>query len=222
MIVEEILDLDEEGPRYERSAGTGKDEEEEFQKKSMESALRKKDALAKALEDWYADLPDQLNVDVSIPRPAPTHLIVNLAVSPAHRVTMLLTLLLNISISSPHRQWYHSAVILLHSRFISLKPDPNPTTGASQTGLYGECHLLCANAAESIVALVQVLERNKLLEQISSDVIHMLSQAALVSDYTTVLSDRWLMLSCVSNSFMVRVLCRLIYRLPGADCLPHL
>jgi hypothetical protein len=81
VIVEEILDLDEEGPRYERSTGTGKDEEEEFQKKSMESALRKKDALAKALEDWYADLPDQLNVDVSIPRPAPTHLIVNLAVS---------------------------------------------------------------------------------------------------------------------------------------------
>jgi hypothetical protein len=84
VIVEEILDLDEEGPRYERSTGTGKDEEEEFQKRSMESALRKKDALAKALEDWYADLPDQLNVDVSIPRPAPTHLIVNLAVSPAH------------------------------------------------------------------------------------------------------------------------------------------
>ena len=85
VIVEEILDLDEEGPRYERSTGTGKDEEEEFQKKSMESALRKKDALAKALEDWYADLPDQLNVDVSIPRPAPTHLIVNLAVSIAYR-----------------------------------------------------------------------------------------------------------------------------------------
>ncbi|KAG7553547.1 hypothetical protein FFLO_03054 [Filobasidium floriforme] len=164
VIVEEILDLDEEGPRYERSAGTGKDEEEEFQKKSMESALRKKDALAKALEDWYADLPDQLNVDVSIPRPAPTHLIVNLA-------------------------WYHSAVILLHSRFISLKPDPNPTTGASQTGLYGECHLLCANAAESIVALVQVLERNKLLEQISSDVIHMLSQAALLLAYNSSLPD---------------------------------
>ena len=41
--------------------------------------------------------------------------------------------------------------------------------------------MLCANAAEQIVALVQILERNKLLEQISSDVIHMLSQAALVS-----------------------------------------
>ena len=81
MIVEEILDLDEEGPRYERSTGTGRDEEEEFQKKSMETALRKKDALAKALTDWYSILPDQLNVDVSIPRPAPTHLIVNLAVS---------------------------------------------------------------------------------------------------------------------------------------------
>ena len=81
VIVEEILDLDEEGPRYERSTGTGRDEEEEFQKKSMETALRKKDALAKALTDWYSVLPDQLNVDVSIPRPAPTHLIVNLAVS---------------------------------------------------------------------------------------------------------------------------------------------
>lgn len=81
VIVEEILDLDEEGPRYERSTGTGRDEEEEFQKKSMETALRKKDALAKALTDWYSILPDQLNVDVSIPRPAPTHLIVNLAVS---------------------------------------------------------------------------------------------------------------------------------------------
>jgi len=91
VIVEEILDLDEEGPRYERSTGTGKDEEEEFQKKSMESALRKKDALAKALEDWYADLPDQLNVDVTIPRPAPTHLIVNLAVSPDHPLAFLST-----------------------------------------------------------------------------------------------------------------------------------
>jgi hypothetical protein len=81
VIVEEILDLDEEGPRYEKSTGTGRDEEEEFQKKSMETALRKKDALAKALTDWYSILPDQLNVDVTIPRPAPTHLIVNLAVS---------------------------------------------------------------------------------------------------------------------------------------------
>lgn len=118
-------------------------------------------------------------------------------------------------------KWYHSAVILLHSRFISLKPDPNPTTGASQTGLYGECHLLCANAAESIVALVQVLERNKLLEQISSDVIHMLSQAALVSGRLALRSSHMLTLLCVFDSSMVRVLSRRIYRLPGADCLPH-
>jgi hypothetical protein len=106
--------------------------------------------------------------------------------------------------NSLRTQWYHSAVILLHSRFISLKPDPNPTTGASQTGLYGECHLLCANAAESIVALVQVLERNKLLEQISSDVIHMLSQAALVSVRHVSKSSHWFTPSRIFDSFMVR------------------
>ena len=66
---------------------------------------------------------------------------------------------------------------------------------------------MCANAAESIVALVQILERNKLLEQISSDVIHMLSQAALVSTgarYVIKNIAHYCSSVALSISFMVR------------------
>lgn len=153
-IVEDILDIEVEGPRFERTPVPGEDEE--FSHQSIERALSNKDRLADALEAWHRSLPDNLRVDVTVTRPAPPHLVVNLA-------------------------WYHSAVILLHSRFISLKPQLDSGHSRSQTGLYGACHLLCANSAEAIVALVQNLEKNKLLEQLSSDVIHMLSQAALVS-----------------------------------------
>lgn len=143
VIVEEILDLDEEGPRYERSAGTGKDEEEEFQKKSMESALRKKDALAKALEDWYADLPDQLNVDVSIPRPAPTHLIVNLAVSIAYRIETLLILSLNIAAVAYHEVvslCCNPATLALHFPEARSEPDD---WGEPDGTLWGMSSALC-------------------------------------------------------------------------------
>lgn len=48
--------------------------------------------------------------------------------------------------------------------------------------------MLCARSAEQIVHLIQCLERNRLLVQISPDVIHMLSQAALVSDRMCIVS----------------------------------
>jgi hypothetical protein len=73
-------------------------------------------------------------------------------------------------------QWYHSATILLQSRYIAMKPD-----ASGMTGLYGRSHQLCNNAAESIVALLACLDRFGLLAQSSSDVLHMLSHAALVS-----------------------------------------
>ncbi len=57
-----------------------------------------------------------------------------------------------------------------------MKPD-----ASGLTGLYGRSHQLCNNAAESIVALLACLDRFGLLAQSSSDVLHMLSHAALVS-----------------------------------------
>lgn len=71
-------------------------------------------------------------------------------------------------------QWYHSATILLHSRNITMRPDP-----AGNNGLYGKSHQMCSRAAEYIVALLGCLDRFNLLAQTSSDILHMLSHAAL-------------------------------------------
>lgn len=81
VLVERILDLDEEGPRFERSVGGGKDEDEVHQSRSTERALREKDWLAGELGKWFQELPASLRVDVQHTVNPPTHLIVNLAVS---------------------------------------------------------------------------------------------------------------------------------------------
>lgn len=118
-----------------------------------EWAARRKVRIAKQLDEWRGVVEQQLRIDVQSNVCAPSHWIVNMA-------------------------WFHSARILLHSRYIALEPD-----GDGVKGLYGSAHRLCSHAAESIVALLSCLDRGGILVACSSDVRHMLSHAALFHAY---------------------------------------
>lgn len=92
LIVEKILDLEAEGPRLgphvtvvmsESDGETGS--EEDIAKRNAENALRQRHPLARELGGWYNALPDQLRIDVDCSKLPLTHLVVNLAVSGAHR-----------------------------------------------------------------------------------------------------------------------------------------
>jgi hypothetical protein len=104
------------------------------------------------------------------------------------------------------RQWYHSARILLHSRFInaaSREYDRRSSYAAKYLGSpldlltpnsswlissspdptlvrsYGLSHAICTEAADEIVKLISLLDRWKLLSSSSSDIIHLVSHATL-------------------------------------------
>ncbi|CDZ98334.1 Zn(2)-C6 fungal-type DNA-binding domain [Phaffia rhodozyma] len=111
--------------------------------------------VAKGLNQWYADLDPDLKVDVQAPSCPPTHFVVNM-------------------------MWYHSATILMHSRRMDSKPD-----SSGETGLFGTSHQLCNHAAESIVELLACLDKFDVLTPSSSDVLHMLSHAAVFHAYNT-------------------------------------
>lgn len=106
-------------------------------------------------------------------------------------------------------QWYHSARILLHSRFInaaSREYDRHSSSAAKYFGSpldllggagndgsrrmssspdvalvrsHGLSHAICTEAADKIVDLIRMLDRWKLLSSSSSDIIHLVSHATL-------------------------------------------
>lgn len=80
-----------------------------------------------------------------------------------------------VSLLTRSLQWYYSATIFLHSKNIGPKPPP----GAQSDG-YEASHRICSEAAGEIVALLRCLDNFKILVPASSDLIHMLSHAALV------------------------------------------
>lgn len=169
MIVEDVLDMDTQGP----PAPT-----EPFDHRFLTSrpganrdpvAIAEK--LSELLEAWRGSLPPILEVDMD-PNVSPMpHHIVGLAVrwfTPAPRVA--------------DTQWYHTAMILLHSRFIQGRGSGG-FSESNDDELSARTHEICSKSAEACVNLLAHLDRHKLLVQVSADLIHILSLATLVEAF---------------------------------------
>jgi len=153
MVVENILDLDVVGPPVPQDSNPWV---QQFTMSLMEDrgeAIARAERISAQLEGWRNALPQHLDVDMS-PNVSPLpHHIVGLA-------------------------WYHSAQILLHSRFIKRR-GLFPGGDKAEEELAARTHVTCSKAAESVIELLAHLDRHRLLSQTSSDVIHILSLATL-------------------------------------------
>jgi hypothetical protein len=83
-----------------------------------------------------------------------------------------------VRIESDTSQWYHTAKILLHSRFLQ-RNTINPSSPLNDIGLRLGSHEICTVAASATVDLLAHLDRHHLLAQVSADIIHLLSLATL-------------------------------------------
>jgi hypothetical protein len=167
MVVEDILDLDSaslpgdsEWDRQFRESSTTKrgthGEEHEAQR------------IGEQLDRWREMLPGHLTPNDRL-SPLPHH-VIGLAVCPVWSPRFrILTL---------DFQWHATATIMLHSRFVVRVPSA-PTNQSAQTDWVNRSHKICSNAARQTVQMLRSLDKFGLLEQISSDAIHILSLAAL-------------------------------------------
>lgn len=67
---------------------------------------------------------------------------------------------------------------MLHSRFVVRQP-PSSDALRIQSDWAARAHAICSDAARQTVQMLRSLDKFGLLEQISSDVIHILSLATL-------------------------------------------
>ncbi|KAL7418775.1 hypothetical protein Q5752_006458 [Cryptotrichosporon argae] len=69
--------------------------------------------------------------------------------------------------------WFYTSKILLFSRFVKRSPvaDADP--------FCARAHAICSDAAQAVIDLFGLADRFKLLNQVSSDIIHLLSLATL-------------------------------------------
>jgi hypothetical protein len=153
MVVENILDLDVVGPPTPQDHNPWV---QQFTMSLMEDrgeTISRAERITQQLEGWRNALPQHLDIDLS-PSVSPLpHHIVGLA-------------------------WYHSAQILLHSRFIKRRAIFEHRDDVEEE-LAARTHATCSKAAENVIELLAHLDRHRLLSQTSSDVIHILSLATL-------------------------------------------
>lgn len=84
-------------------------------------------------------------------------------------------------------QWHATATIMLHSRFVVRIPLPASfAVQPLQSDLAARSHRICSDAAQQTVEMLRSLDKHGLLEQISSDAIHILSLATLFDGESTV------------------------------------
>nr|ODN86946.1 hypothetical protein L203_03719 [Cryptococcus depauperatus CBS 7841] len=162
MIVEEIMDLQAEGPNI-NNTGEWWDAQFSQYSRDKRDIRRRLDRVAKQLDLWRQSIPSHLLIDVENDvSPLPHHVI-------------------NIT-------WYHIARILLYSRFLegnavhSSARDEDVNRGLRY-------HIVCSEAAQAVVDLVSLLDKHRLLQHICSDMIHHLSLTTLFEAYETVSID---------------------------------
>ena len=166
MIVEDILNLQPVRPP---SGDTEWDEQFAVWARGRESDEEKALGLARQLQHWKKHLPRTLQVDESDTGAPLPHVILGLAVSrPSECLCHFFA----------DHQWWTTATILLHSRFISRRHDLGTLTPA-QADLVSTAHSVCSEAAQQTVDLLRHLDKKGLLAQMSADVIHILSLATL-------------------------------------------
>ena len=171
-IVEQCLDLDNELLLSVPTTTTPESRQlfvmdENTKQEELSRIERLKKHLSRRLVDWWNGLDPDLRVDPTAKVCPPIHFVVNCSVSRSNENAQ--------SALTAGRQWYYSATIFLHSKNIGPKPPP----GAESEG-YEASHRICSEAAGEIVALLRCLDNFKILVPASSDLIHMLSHAALV------------------------------------------
>jgi hypothetical protein len=156
LIVERIMDLDEEGPCLEVSTlasganGEGAARPGGMRQVEDPEMLRLRDVLSEQLDEWWMLLPEAIQVqgDVAV-CPLP-HFVVNVAVRGTRSTNLFRTTTDRLSPPSPAfavLQWYHSARILLHSRFINAASREYDRHSSSAAKYFGSpLDLLGANA----------------------------------------------------------------------------
>lgn len=168
MLVEEILDLEMEGPNLLGSS-------EWWDRQFAEEAGQRRDLnqererIARQLSLWKQSLPSWLDVDTkSESSPLPHH-VVGVTVSHTKHATIKLLIL--------SLQWYHTSRILLYSRFLGRHPIASSRmAGEEDTRAF---HAICSDAAQAVIDLLSMLDKHRLLQQVSSDIIHLLSLTTL-------------------------------------------
>ncbi|ORY21002.1 fungal-specific transcription factor domain-domain-containing protein [Naematelia encephala] len=163
MVVEDILDLEVEGP-----ARDGSPWDRDFGTWSRDRRDKTIDVqgVSNMLDSWMAQLPRSLHVDIEGKFSPLPHHVVSLT-------------------------WYHTARILLYSRSLRQQCTPQPLLVPSQLlDTSPISHAVCSEAAQSVVDLLGHLDRHRLLQQVSSDIIHLLSLATLFEAYDSMSGNR--------------------------------
>lgn len=154
MIVEDILDLDYTGP----PPADPWDQQFTSAWQIRHDTIRRAETIMEQLDLWRAGMPPHIDVDLGSISPLPHHVI--------------------------GLSWWHTAKILLHSRFIKRYPQT-----ANYPELSANARRSCTEACEAVIELFSQLDRHRLLGQVSSDVIHMLSIITLFVAFDTSDSD---------------------------------
>ncbi|ODO09362.1 hypothetical protein I350_02962 [Cryptococcus amylolentus CBS 6273] len=161
MIVEEIMELQLDGPCI-NAASNAWDRQFVQQSREKRDPDEQRDMIARQLELWKAALPPHLDVDTNSPiSPMPHHVV---------GIT-----------------WYHTARILLFSRFLRRRPASSPVAGETERSK--DYYAICSNAAQAVVDLIHLLDTNRVLQHVSSDLIHLLSLTTLFEAYDSVSTD---------------------------------
>lgn len=166
MVVEDILDMDRPG------LPPGTDPRlVDNSLQERDETIRRAETLSNRLDVWRSTIPRSIDVN----------LMAQNGISPfPHHVVGV--------------SWYYTAQILLLSRFIKRRNSPFPPTEA-EAEFSKRAHRTCSGAAEAVVELLAYLDRHKLLNHTSADIIHILSLATLFeafdsSDTDQALADR--------------------------------
>ncbi|CAK9784722.1 unnamed protein product [Cutaneotrichosporon oleaginosum] len=165
MVVEDILDMDRPG------LPPGTDPRiVDNSLQDRDELIRRAETLSNRLDVWRSTIPRSIDVDVMVQS--------NVSPFPHHVVGV---------------SWYYTAQILLLSRFIKRRSMLPPTEAEAEFSK--RAHRTCSAAAEAVVELLAYLDRHKLLNHTSADIIHILSLATLFeafdsSDADQALADR--------------------------------
>ncbi|WVR04518.1 hypothetical protein IAU60_001522 [Kwoniella sp. DSM 27419] len=116
---------------------------------------------AKQLESWRQAMPPHLAIDRSV--------------SPLPHQAVLLA-------------WYHTTCILFYSRFIRSR-DPAGSPLVSAPNFSSSARQICSEAAQETIDILSLLDRHHLLSVASSDMLHILSLAALFEAFNATSSD---------------------------------
>ena len=170
-VVEEVLDLEfvettgeNEWDRQFRESGEAR--------RGLLSEAQEAERISEQLRLWREMLPRNLQIDDTL-SPMPHH-----AISLAVRTVLWL-----VPGVRADQQWHTTSTIMLHSRYVTNIPRalPQPTSPATREAgeIVANSHDICSAAAASTVDMMRMLDKYGLMEQLSSDIIHILSLVTL-------------------------------------------